>query len=241
MRRRIAVTGAVLAALVGEWLGHSLSYYRVAGVAGLQAGLTSGVHDYMVPVGLALLVGAAVGAAAWTRAWLALGRRLDRSAAALARLRSGAGLREPAPGGAPPVGASGGVAHAPSYAARVVALAAALAVVQCSLYLLQENLERALHGLPTGGLSPLLDRYGAAAWIQAAIGLLLATVLVAAMRLITARRSVAERCERMVRAMWERAVRSTSSPRPRPSTVIPAQLLLRNALWSRPPPVLAAV
>jgi hypothetical protein len=62
MRRRLAVTTAVLAALVGEWLGHSLAYYRVAGTAGLQAGLTTGIHDYMLPLGLALLIGAAAGA-----------------------------------------------------------------------------------------------------------------------------------------------------------------------------------
>jgi len=84
-RRRLAVTAVAVASLVGEWLGHGAAYYRVAGIAGLQAGLTGGIHDFMLPLGLALLLGAAAGATAWTRAWLALGRRLDRSGAALRR------------------------------------------------------------------------------------------------------------------------------------------------------------
>jgi hypothetical protein len=243
MRRRLAVTAAVLAALVGEWVGHSLSYLRVDGLAGLQASLTSGIHDYMIPLGLALLAGGVAGATVWTRTGLALGRRLDRSVALLSRLRRGERLGEPAPGHGAAGRASGrGAAQgpAPSFAARVLALAGPLAAVQCALYLVQENLERALHGLPGGGLSPVLDGYGAAAWIQAAIGLLLATALVAATRLLSVRQSAAELCERIVRALWQRAVRSSSSPQPRRSHVIPAQLLFRNALWCRPPPVPAA-
>jgi hypothetical protein len=38
MRGRLAVTSAVFAALVGEWVGHSLNYFRLAGLAGLKLG-----------------------------------------------------------------------------------------------------------------------------------------------------------------------------------------------------------
>jgi hypothetical protein len=239
MRRRLAVTAAVLAALVGEWLGHSLSYFRVAGLAGLQAGLTAGVHEYMAPLGIALLFAAAAGATMWARAWMALGRRLDSSAAAIRRLRRGQ------PGGSP-VG-NEGAAHwgasprtpAPSWAARVLALAAPMAALQCVLYLLQENLERALHGLPVGSLAPLLDAHGAAAWIQVAVALVMATVLVAAMRLRRTRAAAAALYERIVRALWRRAFRAVGSP-PQSADVIPVHLLLRHALWGRPPPVTAS-
>ena len=237
MRRRLAVTAAVLAALGGEWLGHSLNYFRMAGVTGLRAGLSGGIHAYMVPLGCSLLAGAAAGAATWVRAWLGLSRRLDRSAAALARIRRG----ERPPGGAPPAGgASRQSPRAPSSAARVIALATALAIVQVALYVIQENLERAVDGLPSTGLSPLLDGYGAAAWIQAAIGLLLAASLVGALRLLRSKRATVERSERIVRALWGRATRATSSPPPPQAHVTPAQLLFRDASWCRPPPVLAA-
>ncbi|MDQ6847444.1 MAG: hypothetical protein M3019_07670 [Candidatus Dormibacteraeota bacterium] len=241
MRRRLAVTATVLALLAGEWLGHSLSYLRVAGLAGLRAGLTGGIHDYMIPLGLALLVAGAAGAAIWGRAWMAIGRRFDRSAAALRRLRRG---QRVGAAGCEPGPALGGQAGAPervpSLGARVLALAALMALLQCSLFVLQENLERVVHGLASGGFAPLLDGYGAGAAIQGCVALLLATVLVAAMGLLRARSAAAVLCERIVRALWQRALRSTSSPQPPQSDVIPAQLVLRTALWSRPPPVPAA-
>jgi hypothetical protein len=237
IRRRLAVTAALLAALVGEWLGHSVAYYRVAGLAGLQAGLTSGVHDYMLPLGALLLVAAAAGAAKWARAWLALGRRLDRSMAVLARLRRGQlPLRAPDGGSAPsPAGQAG-----PTLAARVLALALPLAAVQSSLFLLQENLERSLHGIPAGGLAPLLDGFGAAAWIQALVALILSTFLVLATRLLRSRAAAAQRWERLARSLWRRLQRGTSSAPPALTFVTPARLLLRSALWQRPPPALFA-
>jgi hypothetical protein len=231
MRRRLAVTAAVLAALVGEWLGHGVAYYRVAGIAGLQAGLSGGVHDYMLPLGFALLLGAAAGATAWTRAWLALGRRLERSGALLARLRRGSGLD-----GAPAEIKAASPTPTPSFPARVLALGLPLALVQSSLYAVQENLERAVHGLPATGIRPLLDGFGAATWIQSAVALLLATVLVLALRLLRSRAAAAHLCERLVRALWERARRTTSSPRPRASFVTPVGLLLCSSTWQRPPP-----
>lgn len=241
MRRRLAVTTVVLAVLVGEWLGHSLSYFRVAGVPGLQAGLSGGVHAYMVPLGLALLVGGVAWAALWARAWVTLGGRLDRSAAALAR------LRRPLVGmsalGALPRGSSSSAptAPSPSFAARVLALGAPMVLLQCSLFMIQEDLERAVHGLAGRGLAPLFEGYGAGAAIQGGVALVLATVLVTAMRLLRARSAAAELRERIARALWQRALRGTSSPQPQRSDVISAQLLLRATLWSRPPPVLAAV
>jgi hypothetical protein len=209
----------------------------MAGSAGLQAGLTGGIHGYMIPLGLTLLVGAAAGAAIWVRAWLALSSRRDRATIALARIRRG-GPDESRRDGAP---SDGGVtwrgARAPSCAARIIALATALAIVQVTLYVVQENLERAIDGLPAAGLSPLLDGYGAGAWIQAAIGLLLAVSLVGAMHLLRSKLATVDLSERLVFAMLARAVRDMSSPQPPRSPVTPAQLLFRTAFWCRPPPV----
>ncbi len=241
MRRRLAVTGAVLAALVGEWIGHSLSYYRVAGLAGLQAGLVTGVHDYMMPLGLALLVGAAASATIWARAWLALGARLDRSV-----VRMGSLLRGSRVDGVTSREAFSSAhrteswSRRTSFGARTLALAVPMALLQCSLYLAQENLERAVHGLPSGGLAPLVDGFGAAAWIQAGMAVLMAAATVLAMRLLRSRAAAVERCERLVRALRQRAQRTTSSAPPRSTDVTPAQLLLRSGLWVRPPPVSAA-
>jgi hypothetical protein len=232
MRRRLAVTAVVLAALVGEWVGHSLAYYRFAGLAGLQAAVTSGVHDYMLPLGLALLVVAATGATLWTHVWLALGQRLDRSGALLCRLRRGDRLhRAPAAGS----GASA-AAPTPSLPASVAALTVPMALIQCALYVVQENLERTAHGLPAPGVSPLLAGLGAAAWIQSAVAAALATAVVVAGRLLQSRLAAVQRIERLVRALWERAQRPTSSPRPKAALIVPAQLLLGSAIWQRPPP-----
>jgi hypothetical protein len=242
MRRRLAVTGAALAALVGEWLGHSLTYYRSAGLAGLQAGLTTGVHEYMVPLGLALLVAAAATATLWTRAWLALGARLDRSAARARSVLRGEGCDAVAGVGVTrrPLLADLSRGRASSCCVRVLALAVPMALVQCSLYLVQENLEAAVHGLHGGGLAPLVDGLGSAAWIQAAVALLIATAAVLSSGVLRSRAEAVERCERLVRALWLRRYREASSALPRPTHATPLQLRLRNALWVRPPPVLAA-
>jgi hypothetical protein len=235
MRRRLAVTAVVVTALVGEWLGHGISYYRAAGIAGLQAGLGGGIHDYMLPLAAVLLAVAAAGAAGLTRAWLALGHRLDSSARLLARLRRGDRHAALVPPSQQP-GRVADLAFMPSPLARVLALALPLAVVQCALYLVQENLERALRGLAAGGLGPLLDGGGAAAWIQTAVALVLATILTAALLLLRARHRSVERIERLAYAFWQRSRRDAAQPaNPRPH-VTAARLLLGSALWQRPPP-----
>lgn len=111
-----------------------------------------------------------------------------------------------------------------------------MALIQCALYLVQENLERAAHGLPVPGVGPLLAGLGAAAWIQSAVAVALATALVVAGRLLQSRVVAVQRIERLVRALWERAQRRTSSRRPKAAFIVAAQLLLGSAIWQRPPP-----
>ena len=185
----------------------------------------------MLPIGLVILLGAAASATVWARAWIVLGRRLDRSAAVLARLRAGKRVGE-----VPAAVAATGRRGATSFAARVGALALPIALLQCVLYLVQENLERVLHGLAAPGLSPIVDGFGAAAWIQAAVALVLATAIAVATYLLRTRAVAARSCERLARRLWERARRGATSPQPRLPHVTAARLLLRSAIWQRPPP-----
>jgi hypothetical protein len=105
------------------------------------------------------------------------------------------------------------------------------------VYVVQENLERAVDGLPAAGLAPVLDGYGAAAWIQVVVALALAALLSAALSLLHARHSVVARGERLARALWQRLQRTSApAPRPRRWHVVASQLLLGSALWQRPPP-----
>ena len=234
MRRRLAVAVVVVTALVGEWLGHGINYYRVADTAGLRAGLGGGIHDYMLPLAALLLGLAAVAATSLLRAWLAFGHRLDRASRALRRLRRGdlRGVHPAARRVTPPAAP----VTTPSTAARFVALSLLLTALQCAIYVAQENLERSLRGIAAPGLGPLLDGGGAAAWIQMAVALLLGAILTGALLLLRRRHRTVQRIERLVNAFWRRFTRDQRLPAPPQPHVTATQLLLRSALWQRPPP-----
>jgi hypothetical protein len=229
MRRRLAVTTVVVTALIGEWLGHGVSYYLAAGTDGLRAGLSGGVHGYMLPLVAVLLIGALLGAAVWARAWLALGRRLDASAAALASLRRGEQR--------PVVPARAGTEPSPpTLGARVAALSGMLTVIQLVLYLAQENIEVAGHGAPLPGLSVLVDRYAAAAWIQATLAVMFGALLVAATAVLRRRERIAAVRERTVRILSGLRIRTPAPVHPVAAVVTALQLRFRSTLWQRPPP-----
>lgn len=198
-------------------------------MAGLRSGL-GGVHAYMIPTGVALVLVAAGGAGAWLAAWQALGRRLDSSAAALRRL-----LHSGRPATAP-------VAASPTLGARYLALAVPMALIQCGIYLVQENVERLAAGGSSAGVAPLLDSHGAAALIQAGVAAVMAAVVLVALRLLGRRSARVDAMERVIailcRARRWRIPRSAAPPA-RPD-VRPARLLLGTALWNRPPPRVAA-
>jgi hypothetical protein len=228
MRRHVAVTAAVLAGLAGEWLGHGLAYYRLAGLAGLGSGL-GGIHAYMVPTGLALVLIATGGAAVWLAAWQELGRRLDSSGAALRRLLR-SGRPDPTP-----------VAASPTLGARYLALALPMAALQCGLFLLQENVERVAAGGSAAGIGPLLGDHGAAALIQAAVAAVMAAVVLVAVRLLGRRAARVDAVERVIAILCHTRLRriAPSATAKLRLDVCPARLILGNALWNRPPPAVA--
>lgn len=226
-RRRIAVIAVVLTALVGEWIGHALAYWRAAGLAGLHAAVNGGLHPYMLPLGVVLLAAAATGTSLWVRAWLSLGRQLDRS------LRV---LRPPVPAAAAPAGRPPRAGTAPTLGRAIAATATAIAALQLVVYVVQENLERITHGMPGGGLAPLLGSGAAALWIQSLCALVLAILLVLLARITWRRRAQLARRQRLLHVLWVRARRPAPEPCPRSHDVLPIRLVLRAAQWQRPPP-----
>jgi hypothetical protein len=226
-RTAAGLAGATaLVALVGAWTGHTLEYVRVAGGAGLAGSLLSGAHAYMLPVGALLALTAALCGARCRRAWLLLGRRLDRLHAALRGALRG---RVPtAPSASPPV----------SPPARLIALWLPLGAAQIALYLVQENLEAAFAGAPAPGLGPVLGVHAGAAAVQMGVALVLAAVLLLGARLLARRALSVERCERLLRVLRDRLVTGPRTPgRARAFDPAPVERFGRQ-LWSRPPPVL---
>ena len=233
-RRRAAVCGAILAAVGGEWLGHGLAYYRAAGLPGLYAGLGGGVHDYMLPLGIAIVVAGFAGAALWLRAWTALGRRFDNAVRLVRQVQRGRVT------GAVAARRSDPASPRTSAVAAIAALALPLAALQVVLFLVQENAERAVHGLPLAGIAPIAASGGAAAWIQVTVALVVATLLMPLFRALDRRLRAARRHERLARALLLHLARPPARPTPVLPVLRPAHLRQRAALWRGPPQVAAS-
>ncbi len=227
---RRAASGAagafVVAALLGAWLGHTLEYLRVVDGAAPVRSALAGAHAYMVPVGVLLGLAAAAAGAGCRRAWLSLGRRLDRARAGLARTWRG-GRPVPASGSAPVV----------SPPARLAALWLPLGAAQLGVYLAQENIESILAGGRAAGLGPILGVHWAAAALQLGVALVLAAALLVARRALAGRAGALERCERLLRTLWARRRDGGVPGAARPGLDPPVERFGRQ-LWSRPPPAL---
>ena len=165
--RRLALTiggGVALLVLGGLWIGHTLEYVRVWGTPGLETELAGSVHAYMVPFALLLILAAAFASGRWWRVWMRLGVRLDDGQRALAALLRGkqdpSGMRVPSE-------------RLPSLPARVITAWPALALAQIIFYVIQENVEAALAGVPAPGLGAITGVHAYAPLVQAAVALLL--------------------------------------------------------------------
>jgi hypothetical protein len=228
MFRRLRTAPLVVSlALIGAWLGHTLEYLRVSGTAGLQSELTGSIHAYMLPAGIGLGLAAVLVMAAAVHAYQSLGRRLRASRSRLlAVLTTHAGVEA-----APP----------PQTAWSVPGLAQLWFLVlstQLGIYLVQERTEALRVGINRPWLEAVRGVHWAAPLVHAAVALLLTGAALIALRLITRRRRVVERSERLLAALVARFRRRPDGwPLPRREVV---RLRLRGThLWSRPPPACA--
>ena len=227
-RLRAGAAALVLLALVGSWLGHTLEYLRVDGGPGMERALLAGVHAYMLPAGVLLALAAALAGVRCRRAWLVLGRRLDRARAALRGLPRGERVAPTAPGPATAV----------SVPAGLLALWLPLGAAQVALYLVQENLEAVLGGAPAPWIGPVAGVHGGAPALQFAVALVLAALVLAVGRLLHRRHRTVERVERLLCLLWERLHRGGRAPgRARAWRPTPVERF-GHQLWSRPPPAL---
>jgi hypothetical protein len=229
-RLRLAASGGVFLALAGVWLGHTVEYVRVAGTAGLREELLGSIHWYMLPVGLALaLVAAVLSVRAW-QLWVGLGRQLTVARWAIARAWRG-GRHTPTESAmwAPRV------EQAPRLnATRIWPL---LALAQIGLYLLQENLEALAAGVPAPGMQALAGRHWAAPLVHAAVALLLTGAVVLVRRAFQHRSRVVTSTRALLRVLLAVIGRATAA---RPATPPPAPRPADRfgRLWCRPPPPL---
>jgi hypothetical protein len=182
----------------------------------------------MLPLGVVLLVLAALTGVGWVRMASALKQRLERAGEGLARAFRGGRAR---------IGPTAPVATAaPSTRGRWLALAMSLGVAQLLLYGLQENLEHALAGEPVPLLSVFAGSHWAASLVQLGVAGVLAAIVIACRRRVAdlARRIVA--VERL--AHWLTRARVAVLPAPvvgRARSFTPLERFGRHLL-QRPPP-----
>ncbi|HEV3123948.1 MAG TPA: hypothetical protein VG266_05155 [Candidatus Dormibacteraeota bacterium] len=229
-RSRLLAPGVVALAFAGVWVGHTLEYARVAGSAGLSAVWRGPVHGYMLPVGVALTIAALIAGTGLVRAWLSLGQRLDRVRASIAAAWRGR------PVGATPAAAD---TSTPSSTSRVLALWGTLAVLQLSLYVLQENLEAMSAEVRPPGLGSVSGVHWAAPLVHAAVALVLAASVVVITRAMASRRRILAACENLLRALVGSPGRQLAVlPRAQACERTPLERFGRH-IWSRPPPHLS--
>lgn len=236
-RARFAPPLLVLATLVGLWVSHTLEIWQLTSSGVQLSGPVSlspfgGVHNYMVAVGVFLLLLSAVGGGLLWRMWGRLSRRFETAKYRFRRL-----LRT---GDASP--ASDHCDVVPSAQARLLSLWIPITTAQILLYVIQENIESAAVGRSLPWFGVLVGVHWAAPFIHAAVALALSSGIILATRPIASKVSEIAVVERAFSALASRLRR-----------VAPKALVARAArqwlpllaerlgadLWQRPPPVFA--
>ncbi|HEY6377933.1 MAG TPA: hypothetical protein VI316_02015 [Candidatus Dormibacteraeota bacterium] len=219
---------AVLLTFVGVWISHTLEMVRVLGTGAVGTALGRPVHVYMLPAGLVLGLLAVVAGLRAARAWRRLGLALDTAGLAVrAALRPGRRVPHRAPV----------TSDRPSTGARLLLLWWALAALQLTLYVLQENLEYRAMALPAPGLSVLTGAHWAAPLIHLYVAFVLATVALIVQRRLQRRRAAVVTVARLLRVLVERLERGGAVRLARPGDDRPIRRRrLPHALWCRPPP-----
>ncbi len=210
-----------LTAITGAWIGHFLEYVRVAGWHTATSEMTSSVHLYFFPAGVALVAALSGCALLARRAWTRLGRRLRAAEM---------GLRRPP---SDPVQAPS--ARLPRKVS-VVSLWAVLIALQLLIWTVQENLEAGAAGHPL----PLWAVLGGVHWlapvVQAEVALILAVIYGLGQGYFRQRHGQVVVLETIVARRWRH--RPVSCRRPVEPGVLWAPVDRWGAQrWSRPPPV----
>ncbi len=226
--RSVAAPAAVLLALVGLFIGHTLEYLRVWGPAGIVESMSNPVHAYMLPIAGVLLTLSAVFAIRLARAWRTLNDRLDRASAAMRHVWRGRGDPQP---GTPATASSPGT--------RLAAIWLPLAAAQIALYLIQENVEAVARSQPAPGWGAITGIHWAAPFVHLYVSLLLACG-VRICQVLRRRRAVAvERIEALLRAVTLRRLHPVIGVGiPAQRQCVPPLDQLGKHLWRRPPPQL---
>ena len=218
--------GLLLLALLGAWLSHTAVYVHARGLAGLQSELLASPHRYMLPSAALILIAMALAVHPVWRLWCDLGLRLQMVRTAVDRVRSGLLPVSPL---------SHRSVHGTLRSGRLVALWAAVAPLQLTLYVLQENLEAGWSHESAPGLSVLWTDHWTAVVIHLATALVLCALAAWLTRRVAHRaRSLAVH-ERLLRWLLRglSAARSTVS-----ATLLESPLdRFGRQLWSRPPPL----
>lgn len=230
----MAASGGVVLALVGVWLGHSVEYMRVGGVAGLGDALLHSLHVYMLPVGMLLALLAAAAAVQGVRLWLGLGRQLVGLRLAVARALRGRRDAVEAPAGDRRVGPRLGAGR-PGIR-LVAAWWLPVTALQIGLYLFQENVEAVVGGAPAPGLGAVTGLHALAPLVHATIALALCAAVALASRLLRGRAALVERAVALLRHLLDR-LGSLAPDLPGAAPPAPPPLDRFGRLWCRPPPV----
>ncbi len=226
------VGGGVLLALVGLWLGHTAEYVRVWGARGLSAELFGSIHAYMLPLAaLIALLAVAFTADLW-RVWARLGRRLDA-----ARAQLGAVLRGRHPDHVP---SAISLESTPSISSGIAVAWPALSLLQIALYLLQENVEAVVAGLPAPGLAPITGVHSLASLVHAGVALVLITAIAVVLRVVRRRADALDAVEAVTRALLRRLTRPPQIVRPLAVDIRAPLQRIGLHLRRRPPPALLA-
>ena len=216
--------GALLIAFLGAWLSHTAIFVHLRGSAGLEAELLASPHRYMLPAAALILAAGSIAARHLWRHWRDLGARLAAARTALDAVWRGHRPSPPAPPRSLEV---------PSHHARALSLLAAVAPLQLTLYVLQENLE----ALSAHGAAPGLSVLWSARWTATVIHLAMAAVLCAAAAWLT--RGVARRARSVAahERLLRRLVRAVAAARTALNALLEPPLDRHGVqLWSRPPP-----
>ncbi len=211
-RVEVGATGVALTAVLGEWLGHTIEYVRVAGP---RAAFGS-VHVYMGPVGVVLVIAASAAVHSTVRLAGVLERRLaELRHVERHRLTGGSDRR------------------LPPRSLSVPALAAIVWATQCGLYLLQENLEAGVAHRVAPGLSALGGSHASAPMVHLVVALALVAGLWLARRQVSRLARVVRLVEARLRLVDRAETRVWRRPSARAWTPIDRW---GSQLWSRPPP-----